>query len=85
LYAHPDTLIFKKDFSLGVLWEISSYAQDVYDVIDTISKLTADQFQPSIIADHEGNKLVILRCFEYYNSPSLDSMIKTMDKRIEGW
>ncbi|RYE55991.1 MAG: hypothetical protein EOP48_09005 [Sphingobacteriales bacterium] len=84
-YAHPDTLIFAKDPSRGVLFELSSYSDDVYKLVDSFAKKTAHEFQPSEIADHGGSTLPFFKCFQFYNSFQLDSLVKEMDNKLAGW
>lgn len=84
-YAHPDTLIFLTDPSRGVLFELSSYSDDVYKLVDGFAKKTANEFQPSEIADHGGSTLPFFRCFQFYKSFQLDFLIRTMDNKLDGW
>jgi hypothetical protein len=85
-FASNDSLKISEDLSISIYRDISHYDFSIYDKIDSLAKAKAKSILPSIIADHEGRKAIILNCFEFYNSKSLDSIIKTFDnKMIKNW
>lgn len=82
-FAYEDSVYFRKnDISEWVYRDIARYNGNVYDRIDSLSRIKARSIRPSIIADYEGKKAILLSCFEYYHSKILDSLVKTMDDQI---
>lgn len=85
-YATKDSAFFKKDLSRAIYMEIASYYYDAYDTIDSLSKKAASEIMPSQIADHNGEKAILLDCFIFYKSKVLDSLVKSLDKKnYKGW
>lgn len=76
----------KADISTGVYFELSRYAPEVYTQLDSAAANAAALIQPSALADHEGKKAVLMQCFQFYKSKSLDSLVKRMDRKmLDGW
>lgn len=71
----------KGDISRGIYMDIANYSQDVYDLIDSVSKNAASKIAPSQIADHDGKKALFLDCMNFYNSQKLDSLVRHIRKQ----
>jgi len=81
-YALKDSLLLKKDLSIGIYREIAQYYNDAYDIVDSFARKAANNILPSIIPDHNGEKAVFKDCFLFYKSEKLDSLIKTLKNRM---
>lgn len=85
-FAIADSSFFKDDLSLSIYREIANYNPEVYDLIDSLAKKAAYEIKPSEISDHNGKKAILIGCFSFYKSQTLDSIIRLMDKKIlPGW
>lgn len=76
----PQDSIIAKDISFAVLNEISEYSimgdrelRLKNGVSNFLSKI-----KPSQISDYDGKKAITLNCLKYYNSSTLDSLVKQL-------
>ena len=79
-HASADSLKLD-EISSSIYLDIGGFDLNVYSSADSLAKLFAQRIQPSIIADHEGKRPIILRCFEFSKGPVIDSLIKTLKRR----
>lgn len=84
-YAFNKDTAVQKDISVGIYRDITGGLDiRVYNAIDSLSKQAALQIAPSEIADYNGKKPFMLGCMNYYESKSLDSLLKKHEKDISG-
>jgi len=75
--------IFKKDMSLGMLWDIGgSTIPYIYKELDSITLEYAKTIKPSQITDYEQRKPTLYKCLDYYESKKTDSIIRNIIKNI---
>lgn len=80
-YATKDSFL-SNDLSVSVYKEIANYDPSVYQIIDSLSRKKALEILPSQIADYDGKKAILVSCFNFYKSKTLDSVVKKMDTKI---
>lgn len=80
--ANEKDSIFKNDISKSIYIDIAHYNLNTYLLIDSIAHVYALSIKPSIIYDHQGKRAIFLKCFEFFNSKTLDSLIKQNKDQI---
>ena len=81
-YASADTAYFMNDVSLSVYLDLANYDFSAYDKIDSLSRMTVEEFKAFEIVDYQNKKAVFLNCFNFYKSKQLDSLIRSLDKAV---
>lgn len=72
----------QNDISITAYHDISNYTKDAYDLIKTIAKSASDSIKPSVIADHEKQRGVLIDCLLFQRSKYLDSIVRSLDSKI---
>jgi len=80
--ASGDTSYFVQDVSLSIYFDIANYNFSAYDKIDSLSRASVIEIKPIEIADYQNKKAIFFNCFNFYKSKQLDSIVKTLDKKI---
>lgn len=75
--------IFKKDMSLGMLWDIGgSTIPYIYKKLDSITLEYVKTIKPSQITDYEQRKPTLYKCLDYYESKKTDSIIRYIMRNL---
>lgn len=73
----------KDDNSLSLINNLSEYTihGEKATKLDSLVKIAVEGIRPSQLPDDKGRKPMAYRCLELYNSPQLDSVIKSFPKQ----
>lgn len=82
LHALKEDSIVNKDISGAIYVNISHYDDSAYAVIMRLSRNAADSIKPPTYVDYIGKLTVLYDCNNFKNSKSLDSIVRSMDKKI---
>jgi len=75
--------IFKKDMSLGMLWDIGNNSIPyIYKELDSITFEYVKTIKPSQITDYEQRKPTLYKCLDYYGSKKTDSIIRYIMRNL---
>lgn len=77
-HVYKSDSIFIRDGSSSGYFETGSYSIDVYNTIDSITKV----FSTKIYKSKEGHPLGIMKCLDFYNSKELDELTRQFDKDL---
>ncbi len=76
---YPNDSLFIKDGSAAAYFELSAYNIEVFEIIDSLTKLYSTKNLPS----KYNRPLVIMQCLDFYNSNELKKLIIKLDIEID--
>ncbi|TWI86640.1 hypothetical protein LX66_3902 [Chitinophaga japonensis] len=75
-------VLFEDDISGSIYFDLAGYPPDVVMAVDSLSKEVGRAIKPTQIADYGDKKPITFRCFEWYKSSALDSLVKRYDDKV---